>query len=698
MPGIYIMSSEPQSGKTIAVLGIMEALAGRVHRLSLFRPLVREGDERDRLIDLVSRRYSLQSTYEDMYGTTYEHAGELLSTGKREDLYREILERFRAIERLCDIVICIGTDYRAVSAALEFDFNIEVAKNLGTPVIPVLKGYNRNPSLIIDMVKVLLASLKDKGGELIALIVNRVRPDEKKNVYTDLMHAFPGAIPIHVLPENPFLETTSVREIADALKAEMISGDPTWLDGEVKHIKVAAMELPHFLEHIEDGSIVITPGDRSDIILGSLAADLSRNYPRIAGLLLTGGIKPAQQVRKLLDGLDVSPVPILSVTTDTFKTAMNVNAIEPSIMHGDTRKIAAVLGMIESSVDLPALLERIVVARTERQTPLMFQCELIERSKRQRRHIVLPEGEEERILRAAEIATLRGICDITFLGNPDEVRRKINALGLSISGLQIIDPVSSDLRKKFAEAYFDARKHKGISSDMAYDTIADVSYFGTMMVHLGHADGMVSGSVHTTAHTIRPALEFVKTRPGISIVSSVFFMCLSDQVLVYGDCAINPEPTAEQLADIAISSAETASAFGVEPRIAMLSYSTGESGKGPEVDKVRKATAIARERRPDMKIEGPIQYDAAIDSSVAKVKLPKSEVAGHATVFIFPDLNAGNNAYKAVQRSANALAIGPILQGLNRPVNDLSRGATVPDIVNTIAITAIQAQSKGGQS
>ena len=290
---------------------------------------------------------------------------------------------------------------------------------------------------------------------------------------------------------------------------------------------------------------------------------------------------------------------------------------------------------------------------------------------------------------------LRGICDITLLGNHDEIRRKINALGLSLGDVKIIDPASSDLRKQFADAYFEARKHKGISPDMAFDTMSDVSYFGTMMVQLGYADGMVSGSVHTTAHTIRPALEFVKTRPGISIVSSVFFMCLADQVLVYGDCAINPEPTAEQLADIAVSSAETARAFGIEPRIAMLSYSTGESGKGPEVDKLRTATKIAREHRPDLMIEGPIQYDAAVDSDVAKVKLPKSEVAGHATVFIFPDLNAGNNAYKAVQRSANALAIGPVLQGLNKPVNDLSRGATVPDIVNTIAITAIQAQSGG---
>ena len=227
---------------------------------------------------------------------------------------------------------------------------------------------------------------------------------------------------------------------------------------------------------------------------------------------------------------------------------------------------------------------------------------------------------------------------------------------------------------------------------MARDTMTDVSYFGTMMVHRGLADGMVSGAVHTTAHTIRPSLEFVKTKPGISIVSSVFFMCLADRVMVYGDCAVVPDPTAEQLADIAISSAETASAFGIEPRVAMLSYSTGESGSGADVDRVREATRLVRMRRPDLKVEGPIQYDAAVDATVAKVKLPGSEVAGHATVFIFPDLNAGNNAYKAVQRAANAVAIGPVLQGLNKPVNDLSRGALVTDIVNTIAITAIQAQ------
>jgi phosphate acetyltransferase len=687
MPGIYIMSSEPQSGKTLAVLGIMEALAGRVHRLSVFRPLVREGDDQDRLIKLVSSRYSLQDNYEDMFGATYSRARELLTAGKQEDLYREILERYRKLESSSDIVVCIGTDYRSASAALEFDFNIEVANNIGTPVIPIIKGYDRNPSLIVDMTKVLLNSLTMKGIELLSLVVNRVRPDEKEEVFTALTRAFPEVSSIHVLPENPLLNTASVREIADALKAQVISGDPAWLNGEVKHIKIAAMELPHFLNHIEEGILVITPGDRSDIILGSITADMSRSYPRIAGLLLTGGIQPAEQILKLLDGLDVSPVPVFSVGTDTFTTAMNVHAVQPSIVQGDTRKIAAALGMVEASVDLPALMKQIAVTRSKKRTPLMFQHELIERSKRQRRHIVLPEGEEDRILRAAEIVKLRGVCDVTLLGNQEEIKRKINALGLSLHGLQIIDPASSDLRRQFADAYYEARKHKGISPDMAYDIMLDVSYFGTMKVQLGY--------VHTTAHTIRPALEFVKTKPGISIVSSVFFMCLADQVLVYGDCAINPDPTAEQLADIAFSSAETANAFGIEPRIAMLSYSTGESGKGPEVVKVRAATKIVREQHPDLKIEGPIQYDAAVDADVAKVKLPQSEVAGHATVLIFPDLNAGNNAYKAVQRSANALAIGPVLQGLNKPVNDLSRGATVPDIVNTIAITAIQAQTEG---
>jgi phosphate acetyltransferase len=362
------------------------------------------------------------------------------------------------------------------------------------------------------------------------------------------------------------------------------------------------------------------------------------------------------------------------------------------------RKIAAALGVVEAHVDIPELEKRISGTPSKVITPLMFEYKLISRAKKERQHIVLPEGLDERILRAAEILLLRGVADITLLGDPEEINHKINTLGLSLNGVDIINPGDSDLREKFAAAYFELRRHKGISEQMAYDAMADVSYFGTMMVHHGKAGGMVSGAVHTTQHTIRPAFEVIKTKPGCSIVSSVFLMCLADRVLVYGDCAVNPRPTAAQLADIAISSAETAQMFGIEPRVAMLSYSTGESGKGEDVEKVREAAQLAKQMHPDLKLEGPIQYDAAVDAAVAKTKMPGSDVAGHATVFIFPDLNTGNNTYKAVQRSAGAVAIGPVLQGLNKPVNDLSRGCTVPDIVNTVAITAIQAREHSGGS
>jgi phosphate acetyltransferase len=695
MQGMYVMSSEPQTGKTVVVLGIAEALASRVQRVAVFRPLVREGREPDRLLRLVAERYAVGDAYERLYGATYARARDLLTTGKRDDLYREIVERYLALAETCDVVMCVGTDYRGVSATLELDFNIEVAQHLGTPLIPVLKGLDRAPEQVVNMARVMVGALRAKSSEPLALVVNRAAPQDRERLATDLTQAFAGAFAICVLAEHPLLESPTVREIAHALEAELIRGDPARLDADVKHIRVGAMELPNFLDHLEDGSLIITPGDRSDIILGTLAASLASGYPRIAALVLTGGLQPAPQVKRLLDGLGDASVPVLSVSTDTFTTAVRVTAVEPAIAPSDTRKITATLGLMESAIDVDALLQRVSLTPANRRTPLMFQYELIERARRERRQIVLPEGTEERILRAAEIIRLRDVCEVTLLGNVDDVGQKIATLGLALTDVDIVDPANSDRRRAYADTYYELRKHKGVSQELAYDTMADVSYFGTMMVYLGQADGMVSGSVHTTAHTIRPALEFVRTRPGISLISSVFFMCLTDRELVYGDCAINPDPTAEQLAEIAISAAATADAFGIEPRVAMLSYSTGESGKGPEVDKVRAATAIARRQRPDLKVEGPIQYDAAVDAEVAKVKMPHSDVAGQATVFIFPDLNAGNSAYKAVQRTANALAIGPVLQGLNRPVNDLSRGATVSDIVNTIAITAIQAQSGG---
>jgi phosphate acetyltransferase len=484
-----------------------------------------------------------------------------------------------------------------------------------------------------------------------------------------------------------------------ALECQILQGNSDRLNREVLNIKIAAMNVPHFLDHITDGTLVITPGDRSDVILGSLAAAVSEAYPSISGLLLTGGMMLEPQVQRLIQGSEkISPIPIISVATDTYTTALNAGSVRAALTAQNDRKIAAALGLFESHVDISELEDQIAVVRSRRMTPIMFEYELIERAKSNRRHIVLPEGQEERILRASEILLRRQVVDITLLGNPVEIQQKIGSHGLSLEGINIIDPLDSDMITGYSDIFYEMRKDKGISTEMARDTMTDVSYFGTMMVHRGAADGMVSGTVHTTGDTIRPALQIIRTRPDCSIVSSVFLMCLADRVLVYGDCAVNPDPNAGHLADIAISSAETAQMYGVEPRVAMCSYSTGESGQGADVDKVREATRLVRERRPDLKIEGPIQYDAAVDAGVAKTKLPKSEVAGRATVFIFPDLNTGNNLYKAVQRSAKAVAIGPILQGLNKPVNDLSRGATIADIINTVAITAIQAQavSDGG--
>ncbi len=695
---LYITSLEPQSGKTVVALAFMEYLSGRVERLSLFRPVVSDDAGSDALTRLLMELYSLQFPPEEMFGVILTDAHELLAAGKYDELYGRMIERYKSLESRSDFVLCVGTDFSGVSMALEFDFNVGVARNLGVPLVPIVNGRGKELDRIVNSARALFESGEAGKSDIAAVLVNRIEQSRRDKLLASVEKHLAGPQRVYVLPEVPLLERPTVREISTALEAKLVNGNDEMLEGEVATVKIGAMELPNFLDHLEDGSLVITPGDRSDIIIGTLAADRSVNYPHVAGLVLTGNLHPPMQVQRLMGGLRASPVPVLTTAMDTFAATMSVSKVRPSFTARNRRKIAAVLGITESSMDLTDLLEQAALTRSGRITPLMFQYELFRRAKEQRRHIVLPEGTEERILRAAEIVRLRDVCDLTLLGNEEEVRQKALALGVSLEGARFVDPETSDLLPTYAEAYYEARKQKGISRELARDTMADASYFGTMMVHLGHADGMVSGSVHTTAHTIRPSLEFVKMKPGISIVSSIFLMCLADRTLVYGDCAIVPDPTAEQLADIAISSAETAHAFGIEPRIAMLSYSTGESGTGAEVDKVRKATRLVRSRRPDLKVEGPIQYDAAVDATVAKVKLPGSEVAGRATVFIFPDLNAGNNAYKAVQRAADAVAIGPVLQGLNKPVNDLSRGALVTDIVNTIVITAIQTQGGGGAS
>jgi phosphate acetyltransferase len=689
---LYIAAVEPRSGKSVVALGLMELLSRRVRKVGFFRPIIASNDRPDKELHLILTRYSLEHTYEDAHAHTHEEARRMTGEGRYDELLKDIVSRYRELESRCDFVLCEGTDFTRVSSAFEFEFNADVANNLGSPVLAMVNGRHKSADQVTQAVNVARESFRGQGCSLVATIVNRVDPEQGDVIRQRFREAGVGEEPVYILPEEEILGKPTIGEITSALDGRILQGAPDSLTREVHDFKIAAMQLPNFLNYVLDGSLIITPGDRADVILVSLAAVLSESYPNISGLLLTGGLEPEPQVQKLMEGLTKSQVPIVSVDTDTYTTAMNVSKVPAILTPFNSRKIATALGVFESHVDTKELGDLIADAPFTWVTPIMFENDLIERARRDRQHIVLPEGTDERILKASEILVRRNVVDITLLGTEAEVRRQIDSLGLNLEGIPVVDPARSERRERYAEVYREMRKHKGIHMDQAWDAMGDVSYFGTMMVQQGAADGMVSGAAHTTQQTIRPAFEIIRTQPGRSIVSSVFLMCLEDRVLVYGDCAINPDPNPEELADIAISSAETAAQFGIEPRIAMLSYSTGASGKGEDVDKVRDATRLARQLRPDLKIEGPIQYDAAVDASVARTKMPNSEVAGHATVFIFPDLNTGNNTYKAVQRSAGAVAIGPVLQGLNKPVNDLSRGCTVTDIVNTVAITAIQAQ------
>ena len=689
---LYIASTSPRSGKSVVILGLMEWLTQKKQHVGLFRPVV-HGPDNDPVIDLIYKRYKLDLPRHALYGCTLDEARDLLAEDRGTELLKRIIAKFKILEEQCDRVLCSGTDFGFAMSAMEFDFNAEVANNLGCQMIPVINAKGQELEDIQDALYSTYASLKERRCEIRATIINRVGKHQLKALKEQLekweRH---NHSPIYALPGDSVLDKPAVGEIVRALNAWQLLGNSEDLARVTRGYKIAAMELPHYLDHLEDGNLIITPGDRSDIILGSISAHHASTYPQISCLLLSGGLEPAPQVRKLLNGLEGSPIPVFSVETDTFDTAMAVSAVKARLTADNPRKVAVALELMETHVDLSQVTQEVIDRETRRITPLIFEYELVRRAKSQRKHIVLPEGSDDRILRAAEILLLRDVADLTLLGDPEQISARAKLLGLNLDRASIVDPHDSPWRKEFADRYFELRKHKGISEQIAMDTLSDVGYFGTMMVLQGYADGMVSGAAHTTQHTIRPAFEVIKTRPGVQLVSSAFLMCMPDRVLVYADCAVNPDPNAEQLADIAIASAATACSFGIEPRVAMLSYSTGDSGKGSEVDKVRQATRIARQRMPELKLDGPIQYDAAIDPEVGASKMPGSEVAGKATVFIFPDLNTGNNTYKAVQRSTGAVAIGPILQGLNKPVNDLSRGCTVTDIVNTVAITAIQAQ------
>ena len=680
---VYLTAMGPASGKSIVALGLVELLSRRVSRVGFYRPIVQRLPDND--LELIGSRYEMP---DERIGYAFTAAERTRAGGATSAGMERIVERFREIEAASEFVVVEGTDFTGASSPVELEVNARIAEHLGAPVVAVVDGYRCSASTIIERIAVGRDSLGDDA--ITAIIVNRVDPTVLEPLDEALARIDLGD-PVWAIPEEPRLRRPSLDQLRTALGAELVGGDPDDLPRPVGRIKVAAMSVPNVLDHVVDGTVFIVPGDRSDVIIAAAMTRLSSAYPSVSGLLLSGGLRPDPRVIELIGTLSGgTSMPLLAVDSDTFDTAIAASQVEGAITAGDQRKIDVALGHFEAHVDLDALEERIEVGRSEVMTPVTFQYELIERARAAQAHIVLPEGTDDRILHAADRIRRRRVCDLTLLGPVEAVRNRIAELGLHLDDVAVIDPLDSELLDRFGDRYFELRGHKGIDVHRAHDIMTDVSYFGTMMVAEGIVDAMVSGAAHTTAHTIRPSLEFIKTKPGTSIVSSVFLMLLADRVLVYGDCAVNPDPNAEQLADIAISSAETAAMFGIEPRIAMLSYSTGASGTGAEVEKVRAATERVRQLRPDLKVEGPIQYDAAVDLDVARSKLPDSAVAGHATVFIFPDLNTGNNTYKAVQRSADAVAIGPVLQGLNKPVNDLSRGATVTDIVNTIAITAVQ--------
>jgi len=679
---------EPASGKSMVSLGLMEALSRHSAKVGYFRPVVGSSTE-DNTINLIRQRYGLTQTYEQSFGITTDATRGVGTLHDADSLISEIMTKFDTLAAQCDVVLVEGTDYTGASAAFEFELNVTMALNLAAPVLLVISAHGHRPDQVRGAVNAARDSVRGHEVNLLGIAVNRVEANQTEAIRAVLD---PLDQPVWIIPEEPTLQLPSLHQIYSELKATLLIGTQESLDREVTGVRVAAMTLPNLLDRLQDGVLLVTPGDRADVLLTALTARFSDRVPSISGVIVTGGVEPDVRVLSFARGLDSAVTPLLLAPSDTFETAYRIANLTPQIRFGDDRRIAAALGLFETEVDTSDLINRIQIADTAVTTPLMFENRLVRQARSDRRRIVLPEGDDERILRAADQILRRSICDLTILGNADTIMDRARSMGLTLSGATLIHPEHSELRDEMAALLRDLRGHKGMSMDIAHDAVTDVTIFGTLLVKSGLADGMVSGASHTTADTVRPALQLIRTNEGVSVVSSVFFMCLADKVLVYGDCAVNPDPTPEQLADIAISSASTAAAFGVDPYVAMLSYSTGASGSGGDVEKVRAATALAQSRRPDIPIEGPIQYDAAVDPGVAATKLPGSEVAGQASVLIFPDLNTGNNTYKAVQRSARAVAIGPILQGLRKPVNDLSRGCTVKDIVNTITITAIQSQ------
>jgi phosphate acetyltransferase len=693
--GVYIASNDAESGKSILTIGLTNALLRHKPKVGYFSQVIDDtlSNKKDNHINTVLSYFSLDMQYEDAYGCSMTQLMKQWNNNKKEAILETIITKYKSLEERFDFVVVEGSDFSHFSSIIELDLNILIAKNLSIPVIIISGALNKATDSFLDSLHLTYDSFVQRDVNVISVIANKVAKDSLELIQEKLEKALPNSVHINSIPVHEKLKNPTMKELSDYMNAKVLFGAEL-LDRPTGDVEIGAMQLQHFLEHLKEDTVVVTPADREDIIMGSLQANISSNYPSLAGIVLSGDMQLSRSVVRLIDGLE-KIIPIISVKEATFNIASQLANVRSHIYATNTKKIRMSIDMFESYVDVERLMEHLDSYQVNKaMTPRMFQYYLVKRAMQQRKHIVLPEGNDDRILMAASKLQELDILDLTILGEPEKVTASIERLNIpfDFDKTPIINPEKSEYLKDFTNTLYELRKHKGLSPATAEDLMRDVSYFGTMMVYKGMADGMVSGAAHTTQHTIRPALQFIKTKPGFSVVSSIFFMCLEDRVSIFGDCAINPNPTAEELSEIAISSADSSMAFGIEPKIAMLSYSSGVSGKGEDVDTVKKATAIVKEKRPDLKIEGPIQYDAAVDRVIGQKKLPNSEVAGQASVLIFPDLNTGNNTYKAVQRETGALAIGPMLQGLNKPINDLSRGCTVDDIFNTVIITAIQAQ------
>ena len=686
---VYIIPVNTHSGKSVVSLGVLQMIMRNTSKVGYFKPIIESKSEKDMLIETVLEHFKLNMSYEETYAYTRKEVIALKNQGNIGEVYDTIIKKYKALEEKFDFVL-VDSPGIVGDSNFDTDFNASVAQSLNIPVLVVLKDSFASEDELLNQVQVQLNSILEKDVQVLSVFINKAK-NATEATQSKLEQKFKD-ITFTVIPRKEELSRPTIREVAKALNAEFLyKGDN--IDVITKRTLIGAMQLPNYFANLTEDTLAVIPADRTDLITGSLVANYS-NYSNIKGIVLYGDFELDKSIHKILEGIQKN-IPIMIAKSNTFETANLIGAINPRIYPENTEKIKLLLQLFDETVDAEKLNKSISSFKSETITPRMFQYNMVQKARQGQKHIVFPEGTDDGILTAASQLAEDELVYLTILGDPEAIKtRATNILGLKWNEkrISIVNPANSPKYEAYAEKLYELRKSKGLELSQAKDLMLDASYFGTMMVFVGDADGMVSGAVNTTAHTIRPSLQFVKTKPGVSTVSSVFFMLLHDRVLVYGDCAVVPNPTAEQLADIAISSADSAIAFGIEPKVALLSYSSGNSGSGADVDKVREATALVKQRRPELLVEGPIQYDAAVDPKVGKQKMPNSPVAGQANVLIFPDLNTGNNTYKAVQRETGGLAIGPMLQGLKKPVNDLSRGALIPDIYNTVLITAIQSE------